>query len=107
MRLALFFCHYVFEFEAWSHPGFAQTSPKRLDSNTRPRIGKVVIIKTRRYKRLVLGVRFLHLKLIYHPLISSGKALLLLPRPKGSSTSSEEHYANPPELTHEDVLQEH
>ena len=36
------------------------------------------------------------------------KALLLLPRTeKGSSTSSEEHYANLPELTHEDVLQEH
>ena len=35
------------------------------------------------------------------------KALLLLPREKGSSTSSEEHYANLPELTHEDVLQEH
>ena len=35
------------------------------------------------------------------------KALLLLPRTeKGSSTSSEEHSANPPELTHEDVLQE-
>ena len=26
--------------------------------------GKVVIIKTRRYKRLVFGVRFLHLKLM-------------------------------------------
>ena len=36
------------------------------------------------------------------------KALLLLPRTeKGSSTSSEEHYANLPELTHKDVLQEH
>ena len=35
------------------------------------------------------------------------KALLLLPRTeKGSTTSSEEHYANLPELTHEDVLQE-
>ena len=36
------------------------------------------------------------------------KALLLLPRTeKGSSTSSEEHYANLPDPTHEDVLQEH
>ena len=36
------------------------------------------------------------------------KALLLLPRTeRGSSTSSEEHCANLPELTHEDVLQEH
>ena len=36
------------------------------------------------------------------------KALLLLPRTeKGSSTSSEEHCANPPDPTHEDVLQEH
>ena len=35
------------------------------------------------------------------------KALLLLPRTeKGSSTSSEEHCASLPELTHEDVLQE-
>ena len=36
------------------------------------------------------------------------KALLLLPRTeKGSSTSSEEHYANLPDPTHEDFLQEH
>ena len=36
------------------------------------------------------------------------KALLLLPRTeKGSSTSSEEHYANLPDPTHHDVLQEH
>jgi len=36
------------------------------------------------------------------------KALLLLPRTeKGSSTSSEEHYANLPEPTHHDVLHEH
>ena len=36
------------------------------------------------------------------------KALLLLFRTeKGSSTFSEEHYANLAELTHEDVLQEH
>ena len=36
------------------------------------------------------------------------KALLLLPRTeKGSSTSSEEHYANLPDPTHEDVLHEH
>ena len=36
------------------------------------------------------------------------KALLLLPRTeKGSSTSSEEHYANLLDPTHEDVLQEH
>ena len=36
------------------------------------------------------------------------KALLLLPRTeKGSSSSSEEHCANLPDPTHEDVLQEH
>ena len=36
------------------------------------------------------------------------KALLLLPRTeKGSSTSSEEHYANLPDATHHDVLYEH
>ena len=36
------------------------------------------------------------------------KALLLLPRiEKGSSTSSEEHYANLPDPTHQDVLHEH
>ena len=36
------------------------------------------------------------------------KALLLLPRTeKGSSTSSEEHYANLPDPTHEDALHEH
>ena len=36
------------------------------------------------------------------------KALLLLPRTeKGSSTSSEEHYANLPDPTHYDELQEH
>ena len=34
------------------------------------------------------------------------KALLLLPRTEKGS-SSEKHYANLPELTHEDVLQEH
>ena len=36
------------------------------------------------------------------------KALLLLPRTeKGSSTSSEEHYANLPDPTHHDDLHEH
>ena len=36
------------------------------------------------------------------------KTLLLLPRTeKGSCTSSEEHYANPPDPTHHDVLHEH
>ena len=40
--------------------------------------------------------------------VSQAQKALLLPRTeKGSSTSSEEHYANLPELTHEDVLQEH
>ena len=43
-----------------------------------------------------------------HLALDGKKNLLLLPRTeKGSSTSSEEHYANLPELTHEDVLQEH
>ena len=36
------------------------------------------------------------------------KALLLLPRTeKGSSTSSKEHYAKLPNLTHEDFWQEY
>ena len=43
-----------------------------------------------------------------HEVSQAQEALLLLPRTeKGSSTSSEEHYANLPELTHKDVLQEH
>ena len=106
MRLALSFATMFLS----SRRGFTQVSPRPRRSvsisNTRPRIGKVVIIKTRRYKRLVLG-SFFAPETDIPSFDFKRKALLLLPRPKGSSTSSEEHYANPPELTHEDVLQEH
>jgi len=72
MSLALSLCQYVLR----PRRGLAQASPSleapRLHAlETRDllhqhnRKGKVVIIKTRRYKRLVLGFVFLHLKLIF------------------------------------------
>ena len=50
---------------AWLRPGLAEPRSASIAGlQQHNRKGKIVMIKTRRYKRLVFGVRFLHLGLI-------------------------------------------
>ena len=76
MSLALSLCQYVLR--PWrglgpglAWPRLASPRPRRASKRSiaglhqHNRKGKIVMIKTRRYKRLVFGFVFLHLKLIW------------------------------------------